>query len=394
MNLVLLFPLIFPNVGIFAYFNFIISLSIILFLLFRSKKSDLDVFLSITIILAISSIFWISLSFGLSIKPIISIRDLIEWIRIIPYILLLLIIKLSIQYNFIRVVSWFFTLNILFCIFQYISPDNFILQLYATQTKQFDIIQKHRLIGFLDNPNIFSFYLIITYFFLYERIPLFLRYILFIIIFIMISITGSKTGLITFLMVGTLLLLIKNSGVKRFLYLLILSGIFYIAILYKDIWIGMLSWMSPYMSHGINMVLSNKIEELHVITVRQQYWLEDMALFYASPIFGVGPGYGFMERSYSDNSYVYLLARYGIVGLLIYLFSLFVLYKWARRDKSIFIYSVLISFILFGLTAEVFLHNLILYYTSILFFTYNFSTTRIKAKFKHSERRRFDKEHE
>ncbi|MFH2032137.1 MAG: hypothetical protein ABIJ40_16200 [Bacteroidota bacterium] len=377
MNVILLFPLLLPNIGIFAYFNYTISLSIISFLLFKSKESDANILFSIVVIFAILSIFWISLLFGSFSGFTINARDMVEFARIIPYILLLLIVKLKIQYNFARIIVWFFVLNILFCIFQYLFPDHSLLQIYATQTKQLDIIQKHRLIGFLDNPNIFSFYLIITYFFLYEKISLFLRYILFAIILIMISIVGSRTGFITFLIVILLLLLMKAIGTKRLLYLSVLTGIFYGLILHKDIWMGTLRWLSPYMAYGIDMVLSNKIGELHVITVRQQYWLEDMKFFYASPIFGVGSGYGFIERSYSDNTYVYLLARYGIVGLLSYLFSLFLLYKWARRDKSIFLYSVLVSFILFGLTAEVFLHNLILYYLSILFFTHNFLLPRM-----------------
>jgi O-antigen ligase len=196
----------------------------------------------------------------------------------------------------------------------------------------------------------------------------------------MLSIVGSRTGFITFLTVTTLLLLMRSTGVKRYLSLFILTGIFFVLFLYKDMWISILSFLSPYMGYGIDMALSNRIEELQTITDRLQFWLDDINYFYLSPIFGVGPGYGFMERSFSDNTYIYLLARYGIVGFLTYLFSLLLLYKWAHRNRSIFLYAVLISFIVFGLTAEVFLHNLILYYLSILFFTYNFKTKDMKSK--------------
>jgi len=382
MDLILLFPLIFPNVGLFAYFNFILSLTITLFILFKSKKTNINIRYSIIVFFALLSTYWAALlsgSFTLS-KFALNIRDIFEFARIIPYVILFPIMSLAIQYNFIRTIIFFFIFNVLFCIFQYLYPYSLALQIYTTQEKQFSILYTHRLVGFLDNPNMFSFYLVITYFFFYERITLPLKYFLFIFIFFMLSIVGSRTGFITFLTVTTLLLLMRSTGVKRYLSLFILTGIFFVLFLYKDMWISILSFLSPYMGYGIDMALSNRIEELQTITDRLQFWLDDINYFYLSPIFGVGPGYGFMERSFSDNTYIYLLARYGIVGFLTYLFSLLLLYKWAHRNRSIFLYAVLISFIVFGLTAEVFLHNLILYYLSILFFTYNFKTKDMKSK--------------
>lgn len=174
-----------------------------------------------------------------------------------------------------------------------------------------------RVIGLTSNPNIYalfpaigSFISLLLFFKSKKKINIF-----YLGIFVLGELmTLSRSGFI-FMIFGLLYIyisynfdLLKEHGSKeRFKNILKFILIFVISFMIINLFFKDLTWR---LLEGLNIFKSRSFQARFI------RWKEHLNIVASSPIFGIGPGKGikFVYR-YSDNEFILLLRRYGIVGL-------------------------------------------------------------------------------
>lgn len=119
---------------------------------------------------------------------------------------------------------------------------------------------------------------------------------------------------------------------------------------------------TPDDSNSINSA-KKSLESVSSFKNRYDYWQLNFEEFLESPIVGHGPMRGNFV-SFADNTYLYILARYGIVGLLILAGFIFYTYFytaksiWKRQNQSTLFLAtavnlVIVGYIVMGMVSEV-----------------------------------------
>ncbi|WP_346207859.1 O-antigen ligase family protein [Caldifermentibacillus hisashii] len=291
----------------------------------------------------------------------------------------------------------------LFGIFQFFNifniNNNF--GLLYTQSEHFHnmIVTQHRISSTFANPNTYGSFLIIVLSVLlsinYIKKQTF-NWLIFLTInmtLFSIIITTSRTTLITtfglIIYAGIMQIIVRISPIKHIILktlVVLLSFLLVVALLVPKI---------PYLSSAVDSVTNslhasepapkdnsnnktckekkqpnnnniNKVEEslktVESYNLRQYYWNENLQYFYDSPIVGAGP----MKNgiAFADNAYIYILARYGIIGTLIYagffIYSYFksfaISFKKEVNTRLLIIAStlnyIIVAYSVMGLTLE------------------------------------------
>lgn len=108
--------------------------------------------------------------------------------------------------------------------------------------------------------------------------------------------------------------------------------------------------------------MEESLKTVESFNLRYHFWNVNLAYFYDSPIVGAGPLKNGIE--FADNSYIYILARYGIVGALIYVLFLGYVYfktftitikKKVSENKLIIasaLQYIIVAYAVMGITLE------------------------------------------
>lgn len=140
---------------------------------------------------------------------------------------------------------------------------------------------------------------------------------------VMLLMSGSKTGVLALAAVFVVYWILSKASIKQLLSLLgiavvavVLINVFqftYISSLWTVDWLANESW-----------------------TGRIKVWQDLVAMIQKSPWIGYGPNkdYFYLNSLYSENEYVLMAWRYGVVGLLFYLLWIFIPFVFAFRQKG------------------------------------------------------------
>lgn len=307
------------------------------------------------IILASLSVVISTLYGSMKFPEITSISDVYEIYRYVFYFVfyLLVLLYLTDLSKFFKALFITVLAIELFGILQFFNLfniNNHFGLLYTQSEKLHMMIQnQHRITSTFGNPNVYGSFLIIVlcvvlsiFYFKKESSTKFkaFLYATIILTFLSIYLTTSRTTVIvTFgllIYIGLFQLLIRISSIKTILMksFLLLSVFLLIGILlvphipylnsaYQNV-TKVITDLDDNDSHvdgkGVpnnNSKVKESLESVESFESRYDYWKHNIEKFKESPVLGVGP----MKNglSFADNSYLYILARYGILGFLIYL---------------------------------------------------------------------------
>ncbi|GAE35806.1 O-antigen ligase family protein [Halalkalibacter akibai] len=347
----------------------------------------------------------LSTLYGMRVSPALtSLQDLIELHRYVFY-LLFFILALNVRIEDLRkllipigliilVVELFGVLQF----FNLFNVNNHIGLFYTISERHYNmIIRQQRIPSFFLNPNMYGSFLVIvvglllsylTFTKLFKK-----RYILplLILTFISVFLTTSRTAVITvagLIVYWTLFCLVFNRGYwKRTIQLGITTLLLYGALAF------ILIPQITYLDYAADQIFENmgkplgkgeedvgepkirfkesignirtSVDSVNSFKNRYEYWAMNMEKFKQQPIIGHGPMKSGEFVAFADNSYLFILARYGLLGLLIFLVFYFYLYmKTAFTVKSngtsdskkilgLAINLIIVGYVVMGIVAEV-----------------------------------------
>jgi hypothetical protein len=214
-----------------------------------------------------------------------------------------------------------------------------------------------RVVGTMTNPNFFG---VITSFLFFSIISFYKKnkidWILLILLFTFILLSGSKSALLISVGVTAMLLISSSSTsrIKKISYILILGAFVLSGILFlynnKDDF--------RYLSSIFILFEGGSIDDIKSISDRHDIWYTAQYLFNHTPglakfIFGLGP---IAELNSLDNDFLYSFFRWGILGSILF-YGLWVsfFYIATRHGKfDMLMFGVFVSLIALGLQAETF----------------------------------------
>ncbi|AFY81396.1 O-antigen ligase family protein [Oscillatoria acuminata] len=336
--------------------DLLILLLILLLLAYKSKKwkSSLPPFFYVIAfaLLLMSGLVILSMLIGSYYSLPISYRDFLESFRYSSYICYVLFGIAWTKYStkslefFFKAVLIILGTSCFFSIFQSLFSDHFLFltKLYATDRQAQGFQGTNRVTSIFGNPNTTGIMtlllaaIIIAYFRSYKNIldKSIKRNLIFIICISLyvVLITGSRTSFIV-LLIGLLGFLAYQFKSKKSIFFIALGSIsiFTLGNTLKNIIIA----LSPAYLHPIVNYLFvldvQKILLTKTLAARFQRWDEALEYFKLSPLFGVGP-LRLEVPSSTDNFYVYILARYGIIGLLVFLGIWLYVFHLAKKSQS------------------------------------------------------------
>ena len=194
------------------------------------------------------------------------------------------------------------------------------------------ISEQGRSTGFFSNPNTYAFMLLLLGLPSISLFQLTMKrsyLVLGVLVFVTILLTASRTGLILL----ALVLIVFCVASRKLGYMAALAAIccgayFTLGILVET---DLVCEWSPYLNellvrvHGAIHGESFDVQSINSFHERLLIWDRTLEWYHLNPVLGSGP---LREEihSFADNYYVYLLSRYGLVGLALYVvFSLYVL---------------------------------------------------------------------
>ncbi|MCT2535120.1 O-antigen ligase family protein [Aquibacillus koreensis] len=290
-----------------------------------------------------------------------AISDVYELYRYVYYITFYLLSAYFVIHleRFTTALFWTVLGMQLFGIFQFFNWFNINEHIGLLYTKSDSlhmmITAQHRITSTLGNPNVYGSFLLIVLVsclaivYMYpsqSKRFTFMAVGLLLLTFISIFLTTSRTTVIAAFGIlfyfGLLQLIIREVQIKKIILYGMLSVLVFLGI-------GMaLVPHIPYLESAVKNITNTldknandtaneseegqeetnrvreSLESVGSFKSRYDYWEINKEKFMQSPILGVGP----MKQSlsFADNNYLYLLARYGVIGLLIYGVFLFYVY--------------------------------------------------------------------
>lgn len=349
----------------------IIVLSIIFFtyrpiLIFDHNFIVLVLYQLLGITLIVFAAYFSSLNFKL--QNIFSNVD--DIIRLLYYLLFFIVVYTSIELKLIsrklieKIIKFTFILNVIIAISQlfYIPFLSSFTSIIFGNTKLRSFVGGYpRIYGSYFNGNWFGLYLvfILSWFTIKNNFSSFKSIFFYILeIFItglLIFFTGSRTAVIGALVALLVTLVIKKRVALRLILI-------YALIITSLIFILNIGFFSSYIGKTLNRfsvafmsLKESQLYEIPSLNTRITIWnevIEKLRTYPASWIFGLG------EYGYVDNSYIKLLAKYGILGIgalgFFFIPSVFkLIYKKSKYYSHMFLVfstSLLVSMI----TAEFF----------------------------------------
>lgn len=321
-----------------------------------------------------ASVIWFSLflfglisvaigySFGFSQVSYRDFLDISRYIQFPIFILFGYLLSLTSYFDetrFLSCIKGLLVLIFLISLAQRLFPSQsfFITALYAPEHQSEKLFTTSRVTTLFGNPNTTSLMVgLLSSYLLSENILRKKTNIIYILIsLIIVFLTGSRTGLLAFLFMGLCFTYFKIKNKKLFIVLII--SIITIIFLGKDFILELIRYFNEYMYIGIKLVLSSDIsiifQEGNTFSKRFERWFIAIDYFKQSPIFGVGPMRSSLSSA-TDNFYLYLLLRNGLIGLLLYFAYLRFSYNVAKDElknypQNLFSYAYIlqISVILF-----------------------------------------------
>lgn len=184
--------------------------------------------------------------------------------------------------------------------------------------------EQGRAIGFFVNPNTNAMMLLLLSL---AAIPLFHQtrrrsyQAMGLFVFFSALLTASRTAIILWGVIACVYCI--GSGRIRNLFLLGLASVgAYLVVDYLVV-SGMVRVWFPYLSELLIKVHASvngsafELESISSFRGRIEIWEDTLIWFHQSPVFGAGPLRSVMH-SFADSYYIYLLSRYGMVGLTMY----------------------------------------------------------------------------
>jgi O-antigen ligase len=305
-------------------------------------------FVTIYIYLAILS-FIVSTLYGMIVVPDkTNLFDFLELYRYAFYFVFFVIaLKITQIEKYVKPLFFMFIIIEVFGIFQSLNILNInehIGLLYTLSERHFNmIVHQRRIPSTFLNPNMYGSFLVIIMSLLLafitfktpSRKGLIGVYLLIILTVISIILTTSRTavivlgGIIVYWILFNLIFnrynvkAILAKGVSVLLTFILTAVILIPNIAYLDYAANQIynSYTSENDADDKNAdeKLQESLESVSSFKNRYDYWQMNYEEFLKSPIIGHGP----MRQnfvSFADNTYLYILPRYGIIGLLIFLF--------------------------------------------------------------------------
>jgi O-antigen ligase len=237
------------------------------------------------------------------------------------------------------------------------GPTYFLTQLYTPEHQGARIFTTQRVTSFYGNPNTAA--LMTTVFAMYVLAYLAGRkgalaasqqrvlagcvvsFLLFVVL------CGSRTGLLAFV-AGVLVYLAATRPPWR--WMLSIALVASVLVLFRDPILQQVRAVNAYLYAGLVLMLSG---DWHALTsagstlfARFARWQEALELYRMSPWIGLGPLRG-VVTSATDNFYLYVLLRMGVLGLLLYFTLLAAVLTLAIREirarRGIFGYFLLLA---------------------------------------------------
>ncbi len=360
----------------------------------------------IPIYLLVSSFSLIlSTLYGMRVSPTLtSLQDLIELHRYFFYFfffILALNIRITDLKKLLLPVGMIILIVELFGVIQFFNlfnVNNHIGLFYTISERHYHmIIRQQRIPSFFLNPNMYGSFLVIV-------VGLLLAYITFtksfkkrillpllMLTFMSVFFTTSRTAVITvagLIVYWTLFSLMFNRGHWKRTIQLGLATFF----LYGALAVVLIPQIT-YLDYAADQIFENignpygkgddeigppkikfkesigtirtSVDSVNSFNNRYEYWRMNLEKFKEQPLFGHGPMKSGEFVAFADNSYLFILARYGIVGLLIFLaFYLYIYMRTTvvikRKEGSdskqilaLAINLILVGYVVMGMVAEV-----------------------------------------
>lgn len=296
----------------------------------------------------------------------VSVRDLAESMRYVTYAVLLGFgHSLATDRNFdaariAAVVFGILALSAAFTLAQRFFPDALreVTNFYAPEHQARRVMTTSRPTGFYGNPNTNGLVLLlflaaaISYLRVFGVSRSMRRKCLAVVIILLgvmsVIATGSSTALVTLLSVLLVVLVLR-----RFWYGFFLGSVLIASILFfNELILEAVRYSNTYYYHRLQPLLTLDFTSLFVeggLSGRLSHWQQAMPFFIDAPFIGGGPLRGEIISS-TDNFYIYILARYGVAGFLVFLAFWAVVWltaykalRSADRSVSFLAWSVLSS---------------------------------------------------
>ncbi|MFH4358374.1 O-antigen ligase family protein [Vibrio diabolicus] len=246
-----------------------------------------------------------------------------------------LIVSPYVNQEKVRYAIWFVTFCIaIVCIFQFIfGPSIFYYMFSGRGVDAINTQFTSRIIGTLGNPNFVAIYFSSVFFFFFndylkhkEKINL----IFSVSCFLLLLLTQSRSTLIYFIIVFYIcfiLIMFCNwlNYKEKFKFIFIVSSISIICVFMFTLLLN--SGYLRYVATGFEFVVKNGLSEQSSFSGRVLMWNFYMDLIKEKPFFGYGPSKDYFMFSVADNNYIFILFKYGLFGLICYIFIFIYLIK-------------------------------------------------------------------
>jgi len=346
---ILFFPDIHFGTGLPAFQTVDLFLPVILILIFIQRK---NIKWNNYYFIFILFFFYIPITSAIN-GRITELNDYFEVYKFLKFFLLILIFSLIEYKSFIRI--WakpiFIVLVIvnLFHFYNIFGTNAFLLKYYnpGIQLEYFGLNSLKepavkRLIGMASNPNInsviFTFFAICFMPLKFDKKKLYW----FLAAVLMVFLCQSRTGILAFgfILIAVAIFKLSDWNWKKWsLIILSITGMFIVA------W-AMATSFFKYSAYTNNL-LDGSVLLTNSARSRWEAWNFLGKMIIEKPIFGHGPNKEFFYKNnlYSENEYILMAWRYGVIGLLLYLSMLFISlrsYILSRKTVPAFKYGILV----------------------------------------------------
>ncbi|MGS2764942.1 O-antigen ligase family protein [Sinomicrobium sp. M5D2P9] len=349
-----------------------VAVGVVLYGVFKNKleidylSKSVFHFILISFILLLISLLFSGMNFG-------SLQDFNEFLRLIGGggIFYLMYVGYTEKWNkkIVLFLKLFLLLQLIFCFLQGNDSVNRIMGIIWNTERIWDL----RRTGSFANPNILSVFCVASYSYIFFRIKTIQKIIFGLVIFGIILFTSSKTGLIAFLIivcVNFFLIKAKFSfkNIALFIISLLLGGYAGITLLY------MYQYEYPYIAQLLMMFDNDMdISQIKSLGDRQIMWENALNQFndFSSlqQLVGIGPGKD-TDLNIIDNEFLTILVKMGIIGLLFYALTIFILLVFLFKNKKNLGAKSMIAIVVLFLLSSGSASTFIAWHLSLMFYLF------------------------
>lgn len=283
--------------------------------------------------------------------------DILELLRVIVNLSVLVFAynysSLNTGRFFYRFYIWFIPFEIFISIIQKHSGIKSVLSMIWNMEKAWFL----RSTGTLANPNVLALYLIVGYVFIAfsEYSSKKVKLIYYLMVFVGVGLTGSRTGLLVFVIMSAIIYLVKTELTMVVFLKFIMFFLIGLTVLISILKIY--SRELGYMAQILNVYENGSIDFSRVgtFTARLEMWSRNFSVLKdVDPLkylIGMGPGKDIGLRV-MDNEYLSQFLRYGFLGMIFNFIMLFVLVFQVFKQRFLIGYGdvkfVCVVFVLMG----------------------------------------------